>query len=173
MSKFSGVYKRVKEMYDRGFSKFQIIESFNLSFNDFEGLTKRYFKSIVNRVFKENFNVYETIDEKIKYEFQYNQRNDDHLPIILDMFEQLLFSSDIDFTQYYEYPSGENEITQMIYPYGNNLVNSFSQIKKINNDNTVTIKWEIQTNNFFQKNKIINHMNNFLKGEKINVIKNS
>lgn len=173
MSKFSKVNERVKEMYDRGLSKFQIIESFNLSFNDFEGLTPRYFKSIVNRVFKENFNVYETIDEKIRYEFKYNQINDDHLPIILDMFEQLLVSSDIDFTQYYEYQSGDNEVTQMIHPYGNNLVDSFTQTKKTNVDNTVSIKWEIKTNNDFQKSKIVNHMSSFLKGEKINVIKNS
>jgi len=172
VSKFSQVNEKVKQMFESGMSKFEIIDSFDFSFKEFKGLSPKYFKSIVLKIFRENFKVYESLyDNKINYEFIYNQRNDDHLPIILGMFEELMYSSDIDFTGYYEYPSGEKETTIVVRPFGNKLVDSFQQVKKVNEDNTVKLKREVRTNNDFQRVKIFNHMSNFLKQEKINVIK--
>jgi len=111
------------------------------------------------------------VNGTIKYEFKFMQSNEDHLNMIVDMFVELLDSSDLDTTNFEHFELAENKSMDILQSFGNPLVESFVQTRTTNEDNTVNYEWIVKTKNDFQKRKIISQMSDYLEREKINVVK--
>jgi hypothetical protein len=172
VAKYDALKLRIRELFEKGYSRYQIKEMYEMFFKEeYPTLKKKYFNELLSKISKDTLVVKESVNGSIKYEFKFMQSNEDHLGIIVDMFVELLDSSDIDSTNFEHYDLSDKKSIDVLQSYGNPLVESFIQTKTTNDDNTVSYEWVVKTNNDFQKNKILSQMSDFIQREKINVVK--
>lgn len=172
MAKYDALKLRIRELFEKGYSRYQIKEMYEMFFKDeYPTLKKKYFNEMLSKISKNTLVVKESVNGSIKYEFKFMQSNEDHLGIIVDMFVELLESSDLDFSNFEHFKIDEKRTVDILQSYGNPLVESFIQTRTTNEDNTVNYEWVVKTNNDFQKRKIISQMSDYLEREKINVVK--
>lgn len=172
MAKYDVLKSRIRELFEKGYSRYQIKEMYEMFFKEeYPTLKKKYFNELLSKISKDTLVVKESVNGAIKYEFKFMQSNEDHLNMIVDMFVELLDSSDLDTTNFEHFELSENKSMDILQSFGNPLVESFVQTKTTNEDNTVNYEWIVKTKNDFQKRKIISQMSEYLEREKINVVK--
>lgn len=172
MAKYNALKSRIRELFEKGYSRYQIKEMYEMFFKEeYPTLKKKYFNELLSKISKDTLVVKESVNGTIKYEFKFMQSNEDHLNMIVDMLVELLDSSDIDFCDFEHYEITDKKTMDVIQPFSNPLIKSFIQTKTTNEDNTINFEWVINTRNTFQKNKILSQMGDYIEREKINVIK--